>query len=143
MKRVALAIVLSLISTTVFSQHQHSTPADAKPASLIEGLGEHHHPVSTINAEAQRFFDQGLTFVYAFNHDEAIRSFRRAAELDPNLAMAHWGVAYALGPNINLDVDPEREKAAYNAVQTALSLIAKASPREQDYIEALALRYTS
>src|ERR1041385_5925736 len=100
MKRVALAIVLSLIPAAVFSQHQHPSPADGKPASLTEGLGEHHHPVSTTNAEAQRFFDQGLTLVYAFNHEAAIRAFKRAAELDPNLAMAHWGVAMALGPNI-------------------------------------------
>ncbi|HKS40096.1 MAG TPA: hypothetical protein VJX74_05740 [Blastocatellia bacterium] len=143
MKRVALAIVLSLISTTVFSQHQHSTPADAKPASLIEGLGEHHHPVSTTNAEAQRFFDQGLTFVYAFNHDEAIRSFKRAAELDPNLAMAHWGVALALGPNINLDIDAAREKLAYEAIQRAIALAAKAPEHERAYIEALAKRYSN
>ena len=143
MKRVALAIVLSLISTAVFSQHQHSSPADGKPASLMEGLGEHHHPVSTTNAEAQRFFDQGLTLVYAFNHQEAIRSFKRAAELDPNLAMAYWGVALALGPNINLDIDAEREKLAYEAIQKAVALAAKAPEHERAYIEALSKRYSN
>lgn len=143
MKRVALAIVLSLISTTVFSQHQHSSPNDAKPASLMTGLGEHHHPVSTTNAEAQRFFDQGLTLVYAFNHDEAIRSFKRAAELDPNLAMAHWGVALALGPNINLDIDAAREKLAYEAIEKAVALSAKAPEPERAYIEALQKRYSN
>ncbi|MGA9769620.1 MAG: hypothetical protein WBV94_11305 [Blastocatellia bacterium] len=143
MKRVALALVLSLISTTGFSQHQHSSPADGKPASLIEGLGEHHHPVSTSNAEAQRFFDQGLTLVYAFNHDEAIRSFKRAAELDPDLAMAYWGVALALGPNINLDMDAERGKLAYEAVQKAVALAAKAPEQERAYIEALRTRYSN
>ncbi len=143
MKRVALAIVLSLISTTVFSQHQHSSPGDGKPASLMEGLGEHHHPVSTTNAEAQRFFDQGLTLVYAFNHQEAIRSFKRAAELDPNLAMAHWGVALALGPNINLDIDQEREKLAYEAIQKAVALATKAPEHERAYIEALSKRYSN
>jgi tetratricopeptide (TPR) repeat protein len=105
-------------------------------------MGSHHHRVSTRSAEAQRFFDQGLSFVYAFNHDEAVRSFRRAAELDPRLAMAYWGVAYALGPNINLDVDPERERAAYDAVRRALKLSAGAPRRERDYVEALAERYT-
>jgi tetratricopeptide (TPR) repeat protein len=143
MKRVALAIVLSLVPAAAFSQHQHPSPAGAKPASLIEGLGEHHHPVSTANAEAQRFFDQGLTLVYAFNHQEAIRSFKRAAELDPNLAMAHWGVALALGPNINLDIDAEREKLAYEAIQKAVALAAKAPEHERAYIEALQKRYSN
>src|SRR6185295_12797273 len=74
--------------------------------------------------------------------DEAVRSFKRAAELDPQMAMAHWGVALALGPNINCDVDPEREKAAYEAVQKSVSLAAKASENERAYIGALAKRYS-
>src|SRR2546430_10766402 len=84
--------------------HKATTPPTPV---LLPGLGTHHHAVATKNPAAQRFFDQGLTLVYAFNHEEAVRSFRRAAELDPQLAMAYWGIAYALGPNINLDVDPE------------------------------------
>ncbi len=113
-----------------------------QPATLMAGLGSVHHPVSTTNPEAQRFFDQGLALVYAFNHDEAVRSFKRAAELDPRLAMAWWGVGLALGPNINLDVDPAREKAAYDAVQKAIALSAGASENERAYIEALAKRYS-
>ena len=113
-----------------------------KPATLMSGLGSVHHPVSTSNAEAQRFFDQGLALVYAFNHDEAVRSFKRAAELDPKLAMAWWGVGLALGPNINLPVDPEHEKAAYDAVQKAVALSAGASENERAYIGALAKRYS-
>src|SRR5437773_10417897 len=89
---------------------------------LMPGLGEVHHPVSTKNREAQQFFDQGLKFVYGFNHDEARRSFQRAAELDPKLAMAWWGVALTLGPNYNLPVNPEREKAGYDSVQKAIAL---------------------
>jgi tetratricopeptide (TPR) repeat protein len=116
--------------------------AAQKPATLMSGLGTLHHPVATTNPEAQRFFDQGLALVYAFNHDEAVRSFKRAAELDSRLAMAYWGMALALGPNINLDVDPEREKAAYEAVQLALSLAAKGPENERAYIEALAKRYS-
>ena len=112
-----------------------------KPAQLVSGMGTHHHAVSTTKPEAQKFFDQGFAFVYAFNHDEAIRSFKRAAEIDPELAMAYWGIALALGPNINLDVDPDREKAAYEAVQKALSLAAKAPENERAYIEALRKRY--
>ena len=88
-------------------------PPAGPPATLVRGLGTLHHPIATRSAEAQRFFDQGLRFVYAFNHDEAVRSFSRAAALDPKAAMPAWGIALALGPNINLDVDPERERAAY------------------------------
>src|SRR4028118_1578501 len=65
----------------------------SKPAVLLPGREGHHHPVSTRNEEAQKFFDQGLILVYAFNHEEAIRSFQRAAELDPQMSMAHWGIA--------------------------------------------------
>jgi tetratricopeptide (TPR) repeat protein len=107
------------------------------------GLGGLHHPVSTKSAEAQKFFDQGLALVYAFNHDEAIRSFKNAAGLDPELAMAYWGIALALGPNINLPVDPEREKAAYEALQKAQALSKKAPEQERAYIEALSKRYSN
>ena len=143
MKFPALLLALLLMACgAVQAQHEHHATQDKGEAALVAGMGSLHHPVSTRNAEAQRFFDQGLRFVYAFNHEEAVRSFQRAAELDPSLAMAHWGVAYALGPNINLDVDPEREKAAFDAVQRARARSAKASPEERDYVEALAKRYT-
>ncbi|MBI3853914.1 MAG: hypothetical protein HY298_27120 [Verrucomicrobia bacterium] len=113
-----------------------------KPARLLPGLGRVHHPVSTKSGTALRYFDQGLALVFAFNHEAAVRSFKRAAEYDPDLAMAQWGIALALGPNINLDVDPEREKAAYEAAQQALSLAAKAPEHERAYIEALTKRYS-
>jgi tetratricopeptide (TPR) repeat protein len=146
MKYFVLPLALLLASSTAVYSQNHSTQmhkaSDERSASLMTGLGSHHHTVSTDNAEAQRFFDQGLTLIYAFNHEEAIRSFKRAAELDPQLAMAHWGIALALGPNINLDVDPAREKAAYEAAQQALSLAAKAPENERAYIEALVKRYS-
>jgi tetratricopeptide (TPR) repeat protein len=136
-----LALML-LVPAAVLGQHQH--PVETKPAAvLMTGLGDVHHPVSTANAEAQRFFDQGLAFIYAFNHDEAVRSFKRAAELDPQLAMAHWGVALALGSNYNLQADAEQQKAAYEAVQKALSLADRAAENERAYIEALAKRYAA
>jgi tetratricopeptide (TPR) repeat protein len=91
---------------------------------------------------AQRFFDQGLTLIFGFNHDAAIRSFNRALEYDPNLAMAHWGIGLALGPNINMPISPEAEKAAYDATQKAVALMGKVSVAEQDYIKALATRYS-
>ncbi len=112
-----------------------------QPAALEEGVGSVHFAVSTKNHEAQRFFDQGMAYLYGFNHDAAIRSFRHAAERDSKLAMADWGVALALGPNINLDVDPDREKQAYAAVQTAMSK--DASPKERDIIAVLAKRYSN
>ncbi|MEK6322017.1 MAG: tetratricopeptide repeat protein [Acidobacteriota bacterium] len=143
MKWALLAFTLLLFSINTAAQHTHNPSSDAKPAKLIPGLGDVHHPVSTRNPDAQRFFDQGLALVYGFNHDEAIRSFKRAAELDPQLAMAHWGVALALGPNINMDVDAEREKSAFEAVQRAVSLASKASEPERAYISALARRYSN
>jgi hypothetical protein len=112
------------VSVFVFLAGVCSLFAQSKPPALILSLDEHHHTISTKSPEAQRFFDQGLTLVFAFNHEEAARSFRRAAELDPQSAMAYWGIALALGPCINLDVDPPHEKAAFEAVQKAASLLA-------------------
>jgi tetratricopeptide (TPR) repeat protein len=142
--KIYSVLLISMICCATVSAQQGDMPMgpQEKPATIVAGMGSLHHPVSTTNPEAQKFFDQGFAFVYAFNHDEAIKSFKRAAELDPQLAMAHWGIALALGPNINLDVDPEREKAAYDAVQKALSLAARASESERAYIEALAKRYS-
>ncbi len=120
-----------------------ANPNPQGPVRIIPGLGDVHHPVSTKNKQAQQFFDQGMKFVYGFNHDEARRSFMRAAELDPKLAMAHWGVALTLGPNYNLPVDPERERAGYDAVQRAIALKQNASEPEQAYIDALTVRYSN
>ena len=115
---------LFVLACTLLSvADQHAPSAVIKPIILMEGLGNHHHPVATSNPQAQRFFDQGLTLIYAFNHDEAARSFRRAAELDPKLAMAWWGVALAKGPNYNLPtVNAEQAEAAYDALRQALKL---------------------
>jgi tetratricopeptide (TPR) repeat protein len=120
-----------------------ATPNPEAPVRLIPGLGEVHHPVSTKSQHAQQFFDQGLKLVYGFNHDEARRSFMRAAELDPKLAMAHWGVALTLGPNYNLPVDPDRERAGYEAVQRAVALKENASEPERAYIDTLVVRYSN
>jgi len=117
--------------------------AQSKPATLIPGMGQHHHSISTKSPEAQRFFDQGLTLVFGFNHEEAARSFQRAAELDPQASMPYWGIALAFGPCINLDVDPPHEKAAYEAVQKAISLSPHTTESERAYIQALATRYSA
>jgi len=119
--------------------HAHHT--QSHPVSLVTGLGDLHHPVSTHNLEAQKFFDQGLRFIYVFNHDEAARSFQHATELDPKLAVAYWGVAEAVGPNYNDPADPDRYKRAHDAVQKAVDLSSAASPSEQAYIQAMAKRF--
>src|SRR5258706_5438713 len=131
---------LAIVLVPLLSIGAASSPE--KPIKLIKKIGNWHHPASTENDLAQHFFDQGFTLIYGFNHDAAIRSFKRALELDPNLVMAHWGIAYALGPNINLDVDPEREKAAFSESQTALKMAANLAAEERDYIYALTNRYS-
>jgi tetratricopeptide (TPR) repeat protein len=123
------------------AQHDHRF-AEGE-GRLLPGLGSTHHEIATRSEEAQRFFDQGLTLIYGFNHEEAIRSFRRAADLDPASPMPLWGVALALGPNINLDVDPDRELAAYEIAQQALKLAAKAPAAERAYAAALVTRYSN
>ena len=109
---------------------------------LFDNLGTHHHPVTTTSPLAQRYFDQGLRLYYAFNSDEALRSFQQAARLDPNCAMAYWGIALALGPNINMPMTRQGEDTAYRAIQIAESLSNAASERERAYIAALGRRYS-
>src|SRR5437868_1720310 len=139
MRAIAYLLLLGFCSCLLAQ-----SPSPAEPAmKLMPGVGNAHHKVSTTNPEAQAFFDQGLAFIYGFNHVEAEKSFRRAAELDPNLGMAYWGVAKALGPNYNLPVDPAREKQAYDAIQKAEALAKNAPQMERDYIQALAQRFTS
>ena len=117
---------------------------DGRLAPLLENIGKLEFPVSTQDPVAQRFFNQALTLHYAFNHAEAIRSFREAARIDPKLAMAHWGVALSSGPNINDPVPgPEREAESYAAIRRAQALASNATPKEQALIRALAARYAA
>ncbi len=116
-------------------------------APLFDGMGSHHHPITTSDRDAQRYFDQGLIIDFAFNHAESVRSFRAAQTLDPDCAMCYWGEALALGPNINVTsngkvimADHERVEA-FAAVQKAVALKDKVSQQERDYIDALAVRY--
>jgi len=140
MKFCCSVLLTLLLSGTVIAQ-DHMDHAQAKPATLMPGLGDLHHPVSTSNQQAQQFFDQGLRLIYAFNHDEAARSFQRAADLDPKLAIAYWGVAEAVGPNYNDPASDERFAAAHNAIQKAVDLSANATPVEKAYIQAMVLRF--
>ena len=118
-------------------------PAAGKPiAPRLQNLGVHTFPVTTKNSRAQLFMNQGLNLTYAFNHAEAGRAFAEAARLDANAAMAYWGQALVLGPNINAPMNPEDEPKALELVKKAVALKAHASPRERAYIDALVPRYT-
>ncbi|MEX2204910.1 MAG: hypothetical protein WEF50_01645 [Myxococcota bacterium] len=110
---------------------------------LIEGLGAWSMPITTQSPLAQKYFDQGLRLTYAFNHPEAVRAFEAAEKLDPECAMCAWGIAYALGPNINLPMDPNAVAPAVAAVANAQARAAKVTPREQAYIAAVAARYSA
>jgi tetratricopeptide (TPR) repeat protein len=138
--RVLLLITISL-SLTIYAAAQNHAMSAMKPVTIMTGLGDLHHPVSTKNPAAQQFFDQGLRLIYAFNHDEAARSFQKAAELDPKLAMAYWGIAEAVGPNYNDPASEDRFKQAHGAIQKAVDLSANASEAERAYISAMAKRF--
>ena len=133
------AVALGLLCTFFASCSREQPPT----TPLFDDLGSYHFAVTTSNDLAQRYFDQGLRLVYGFNHDEAERAFREAANLDPNSAMAWWGVALSLGPNINLPLDAARNQRALDAVQRAQSLVSMASEKERAYIDAIAVRYSS
>src|SRR4051812_18873400 len=152
MRKLSLFVLAlaALISIPLYAQMDHMGHAGAPakksaPATvaLEPGLGPMHHAVTTSNAEAQKYFNQGLNLVFGFNHAEAQKSFERAAALDPNMAMAWWGIAYAVGPNYNMPVDWEREQIAYDAITKAQALGARATPGERAYIAALAKRITN
>jgi tetratricopeptide (TPR) repeat protein len=136
---------LAFTSLLAAPQMQHgsmSAKKDNPPVALRSGLGPVHHKVNTNFKKAQQFFDQGLALTYGFNHHASIASFREAARLDPQLAMAHWGAAYAMGMNINMPIDAAQNKLAYEEIQKALALRENATQRERDYIDALARRYS-
>lgn len=110
-------------------------------ATLLDGLGDYHFPVTVQNPEAQQWFDQALMLTYGFNHQAAERSFLKAVELDPQCAMCWWGTALVLGPHVNAAMDPANNETAWERLQAAQTLAANATEREQSYIRALAARY--
>src|SRR6476660_4950119 len=145
MRMASLSLLLCSCSLMLAQQPDaqhaaHNQPAASK-ATLMNGLSDLHHPVTTSNPEAQKFFDQGLRLIFAFNHEEATSSFQRAAELDPKLAMAYWGIAEAVGPNYNDPADPDRFKHAHEAIAKAGELATNASASEKAYIAAMAVRF--
>lgn len=118
--------------------------ARAANEPFYEGLGDHHMAITTDSREAQRYFDQGIAFLHGFNHAAAIRSFQAAVKLDPECAMAHWGIAFASGPHINFPiVPPSAAQLAWQELGLARKHAAKVSPLEQELIAALGARYAS
>lgn len=151
--RVTLTVAAVLLASSAFAQtpvHKHyqdnesfDTPsASGAIAPRLQNVGKHTFPVTTKSEQAQRFINQGLNLTYGFNHAEAGRAFAEAARLDPNAAMAYWGQALVLGPNINAPMAPEEEPKALAHLRKAQALKNKVSQRECDYIDALALRFT-
>lgn len=147
---VTLLFLVALLAATPGSAQIHDPRAlEADPATAegpiapeLNGLGEHHFAVTTSVPRSQQFFDQGLRLTYGFNHSEALRAFKEAARLDPENAMAYWGWALVLGPNLNLPMMPYVVESAYEAMQKAMSLREGVSEKERAFIEALAKRYT-
>src|SRR5262245_34855695 len=117
-----------------------SLSLEAEPFPPMDAI---YHPITTTSRLAQGSFDRGLTFLFAYNHDSALHEFENAAKADPQCAMAYWGMAMALGQNVNTDVTPENELRCYNFIQKAKSLAQKVTPPEQAYIDALLVRYTN
>ncbi len=157
--RIAFAVLGTSLVLTACSRQEAPQSPEPEPqesrldlatragAPLFDGMGSHHHAITTSNPDAQRYFDQGLIIDFAFNHAESARSFRAAQTLDAECAMCYWGEALALGPNINVTsngkvvmADDERIKA-HAAAQKAVALKSKATQTEQDFIDALAVRY--
>src|SRR6186713_1719163 len=148
------ALVLGLATAPLHAQvpvHKHYQPTtdlfdtaseSGARAPRLQKVGKHVFPVTTQSQQAQLFMNQGLNLTYGFNHAEAGRAFAEAARLDPSLAIAYWGQALVLGPNINAPMAPDTEPKAFELLQKAIALKADASPRERAYIDALSSRYT-
>jgi tetratricopeptide (TPR) repeat protein len=146
---VVAVLVVGNLRTESFAATKKNSSDDVQSTALpgqiaprLQNLGDHQFPVTTNSIRAQLFINQAMMLVYGFNHAEATRSFREAARLDPNCAMAYWGMALVLGPNINMAMAPEAEPKAYELIQKAIALKKNATEKEQAYIDSLAVRYT-
>lgn len=150
---VSAGLAVSAAAQTAATHVHYAEPDTSDPelgpttreghlAPRLQNLGDYQFPITTKSERAQKFFNQGLNLGYGFNHREAARAFAEAARLDPDAAMAYWGHAWVLGPNINAPMDPADEPLAFELVQKALALRDKVGERERAYLEALAPRYS-
>ncbi len=135
--KISFAVVIGLLFFLACSDKPE------KHAPLFDNLGTLHFPITTESVLARKYFDQGVILAYGFNHEEAFRSFEEVARLDSNCALAYWGMAYVLGPNINLPMDAGVVHTAYEAIQKAISLLDNETQREKDFVMALSKRYSS
>src|SRR6476469_10556686 len=137
-RAVASLVLISCGAGRLTAQEHEHPPgqptAASAPTPLYDDLGTFHRTISTGSELTQEYFDQGLRLTYAFNHDEAIKSFKQAIQHDSTCAMCYWGIAYALGPNINAPLDTSAVAPAYEAVQNALKYRLEASPLERGFI---------
>lgn len=139
MSRFSCIALLLLGAGLAMAQHP-AAPSSEKPVTLLPGLGIWRHPIATRSPEAQKFFDQGLALLYGFNRYEAMRSFRKASELDPRAPMTFWGMAMAFGPYINMDGDSDvKLKESCDAVQAGLKIAANGSV-DRAWLEAAQTR---
>jgi tetratricopeptide (TPR) repeat protein len=132
-------------NATAAAGHSGAHPAGTPPArtTLLGNLGSYHRAITTSNPDAQKFFDEGLTLLYGFNHEESFRSFERAAALDPKAPMPHWGMSLALGTNYNDTATPDRVQQAHTHLMHAQERAANGSDVERAFIDALAKRYVA
>ena len=136
-------IAAAILLTPVLAAAADRAPVtDTPTAPLLEGIGPLEFSISTDQPKAQAYFNQALTLAFGFNHAEAVRSFREAARLDPTCGICYWGVALALGPNINAPMGEGAIAPAWQAVQKALALREFENPQEQAYIDAIVSRYS-
>lgn len=138
---IGIVAATCLSGPAAYSQHGAAKPNEPM-APLMDGLGSVEMPITTADPKAQVYFNQGLRLIYAFNHDEAIKAFRAAEIIDPDCAMAQWGIAVALGPNYNLEADPEKAAMTIAALRKAQKLVKDTTPRERAYVAALTKRYS-
>jgi hypothetical protein len=149
---IAYLLVASAVSIPQISVAQsHDMPMPSAPvtlagwakgAQLFDGLGSFHRKITTRSALAQKYFDQGMRFIWAFNHDEATRSFAKAAQIDPKCASCYWGVALTLGPNYNMPMmSAERARVGWAAVRKAQANARRVTSVERALIAAVAKRY--
>src|SRR6266705_4567307 len=141
--KLTVAICAIAIGLSCPADAQEKRAADKAADLSLTAVGRQHHAIQTSSNEAQEYFDQGITLLYGFNHEEAARPFQKAAQLDPKSPMPLWGVAMAVGTNYNANVDAEREKIAFDTIQKASKLAERAPRVEQDYVTTLMLRYSS
>lgn len=141
---LGLVLLCVLLSGCAMFRSETAFPAYGVTGSpqMFEDMGAYQRTITTDSPEAQEYFNQGLNWMYGFNHDEAVRAFTKAAEIDPNCAMAWWGVSHAQGPNYNAScMSHPRSAAAWDALQNAIAQIENTTPAERALIEALAHRY--